>query len=206
MKKTMTIAKSLRTAMATWVAALAIALGGCSAEHGDSGAPGDPVSGGAAAGDAGPSADAGDGGANGASTGVIGPDGGTVIGPHGARVVIPPGALSTDTLIGVEETSDGAPAFPAGYSGIGSTFAFTPHGTHFAVPVTMVLPFDPASAPDGAAPVLFKTNAQSDWEAVAGAAFGADEVSGQVIGFSYARVVNPSLESLALLPESDGGA
>lgn len=40
-------------------------------------------------------------------------------------------------------------------------FAFTPHGTRFAVPVTVRLPFDPGTVPAGSAPALYKTHAQN---------------------------------------------
>src|SRR5690554_5747159 len=59
----------------------------------------------------------------------IGPGGGTVIGPNGAQVVIPSGALSANTEIRVEESSQGAPALPPGLTSVGPMFAFTPHGT-----------------------------------------------------------------------------
>src|SRR6187455_414378 len=91
----------------------------------------------------------------------IGTAGGTVTGPDGAKVVIPAGALTTSTDIKVEQTSAGSPALPAGFTAVGSMFAFTPHGTQFALPATITLPFDPTSATSGSAPMLFKTNAQS---------------------------------------------
>ena len=73
-------------------------------------------------------------------------------------------------------------------------FAFTPHGTTFAVPVTMTLPFDPASVPAGSTPVFYKTtNAQTQWEQIANATFGATSVSAQVTSFSDATVVIPPL-------------
>src|SRR5689334_17054003 len=72
----------------------------------------------------------------------IGAAGGTVSGPIGAKVVIPPGALTTNVEIKVEMISTGAPALPAGLSAAGQMFAFTPHGTSFAAPVTLTLPFD----------------------------------------------------------------
>src|ERR1700754_4977611 len=75
-----------------------------------------------------------------AQTGV-GPAGGTVTGPNGAKVVIPPGALTTTIDIRIEQTSAGSPALPGGFSVSGQMFAFTPHGTTFAVPVTVTLPF-----------------------------------------------------------------
>jgi len=119
---------------------------------------------------------------------VIGPAGGTVVGPNGTKVVIPPGALAVDTTIGIEQTTAGSPALPNGFSAFGQMFAFTPHGATFAVPVTLTLPFDPASVPAGQVPALFKTNAQNQWEPVAGATFGAATVTAQIGSFSWVQV------------------
>jgi uncharacterized delta-60 repeat protein len=136
-----------------------------------------------------------DGGGGGAPpvAAVIGAAGGTVSGPNGAKVVIPPGALATDTTIAVEQTSAGAPAFPAGFSAFGQMFAFTPHGITFAVPVTVTLPFDAAAVPAGVAPALYKTNAQNQWEEVVGATFGANSVSAQITSFSFTQGLTPAL-------------
>jgi len=138
----------------------------------------------------------GDGGGDGGGTPptgtVVGAAGGTVVGPNGARVVIPPGALATDTTIAIALTTAGAPALPSGFTAHGQMFAFTPHGTTFAVPVTMTLPFDPASVPSGTTPLFFKT-AANQWEQVANATFGADTATAQVDAFSDATVVIPAL-------------
>jgi uncharacterized delta-60 repeat protein len=133
----------------------------------------------------------GDGGSDAgtSSTGtVIGAAGGTVVGPNGVEIVIPPGALAADTMIAIEQTSAGSPALPAGFSVVGQMFAFTPHGTSFAVPVTVTLPFDPATVPAGKVPALFKTNAQNQWEQVASATFGANTVSAQITSFSWQQI------------------
>ena len=122
---------------------------------------------------------------------VIGAAGGTVTGPNGAKVEIPPGALGTDTTIAIALTSAGAPALPTGFTANGQMFAFTPHGTTFAVPVTMTLPFDPASVPAGTTPQFYKTTAQNQWEQVANATFGVDTATAQVDAFSDATVVIP---------------
>src|SRR5690606_19048238 len=108
----------------------------------------------------------------------IGPGGGTVIGPNGAQVVIPSGALSANTEIRVEESSQGAPALPPGLTSVGPMFAFTPHGTEFAVPVTITVPYD-ESATNGATPSLYKTNAQDEWERVSGATFEGGEATAE---------------------------
>ena len=69
-------------------------------------------------------------------------------------------------------------------------FAFTPHGTSFAVPVTVTIPFDPALVPAGATPILLKTNAaQTAFEPVPGATISGSSMVAQVSGFSFFDVV-----------------
>ena len=156
------------TALAQWTASLllAAALGACGGGNENPDAPPPPPAAGT----------------------VVGPSGGTVTGPNGSKIVIPPGALATDTPINIEQSSAGAPALPGGFVVLGQMFAFTPHGTTFAVPVTLTLPFDPSGVPAGQAPTLLKTNAQSQWESVAGATFGASTVTAQITSFSNGQV------------------
>ena len=47
------------------------------------------------------------------------------------------GALAVVTQIAVDQTTLGAPPLPPGLTPIGQMFAFTPHGTTFAAPVTV---------------------------------------------------------------------
>ncbi|MDL1861204.1 hypothetical protein FBR04_09265 [Betaproteobacteria bacterium PRO7] len=115
----------------------------------------------------------------------VGPAGGTVSGPNGARVVIPPGALANATPIAIAQSASGAPAVPSGFNAFGPMYAFTPHGTTFVAPVTVTVPFDPARVPAGATPVLYKTNAQNQWEPVPGATIGAGTATAQVTSFSF---------------------
>ena len=121
----------------------------------------------------------------------IGPAGGTVLGPNGSKIEIPPGALTTNVQIAIAQTSTGAPSLPTGFTTAGSIFALTPHGTTFATPVTLTLPFDPAAVRTGVTPVLFKTNAQNQWEPVANASFGATTVVSQITSFSFPAVMQP---------------
>jgi hypothetical protein len=125
---------------------------------------------------------------------IVGPAGGTVIGPNGARVVIPAGALASDTLIAIEETSDGAPALPTDFAAFGAMFAFTPHGTRFAVPVTVTVPFDAAAVPAGVAPSLLKTNDDDQWEQLANVTLQGDALSAEVTSFSWFDAGDPGLE------------
>src|SRR3954470_7734062 len=90
------------------------------------------------------------------SPNTIGSSGGTVTEASGAKVVIPAGALTQDTAIAVTQTSAGAPALTSGVTPFGPTYAFTPHGTSFALPVTITVPFDPSSVPAGTTPILYK--------------------------------------------------
>lgn len=122
----------------------------------------------------------------------IGSAGGTVNGPNGAKVVVPAGALSQSINIAVAQSSTGAPALPAGLTAVGEMFALTPHGTQFATPVTITIPFN-AAATNGATPLLYKTNAQNNWEVVAGATFDSGLATAQISSFSYAQVVIPPL-------------
>ena len=114
----------------------------------------------------------------------IGPAGGTVNGPNGTKVVIPAGALAVNTPIAIAQITASNIPLPSGFTPVGATFAFTPHGTTFAVPVTVTLPFDPASVPAGTLPQFIKTNAQNQWQEIANPVFGATSVSGQVTSFS----------------------
>ena len=126
--------------------------------------------------------------------GRVGAAGGTVVGPAGAQVVVPAGALSQATAIAVAQSSTGAPPLLAGVTAVGAMFAFTPHGTAFALPVTVTVPFDPALVPGGATPQLFKTNAQNQWEPVAGASVGSITVTATIDSFSFAQVAVPPLQ------------
>ena len=138
----------------------------------------------------------GGGGAGGAPpvAATIGAAGGTVSSPSGAQVVVPAGALAQNTAIAVTQSSAGAPALPAGVTGFGQMFAFTPHGTAFTLPVTITVPFDPVLVPAGATPTLYKTNAaRSAFEPVAGAMVSGAVMTAQVTGFSNAIIGNGPL-------------
>ncbi len=120
----------------------------------------------------------------------VGAGGGAVEHSDGARVVVPAGALSTDTRIEVARTSAGAPPLPVGVTAFGPMFAFTPHGTAFAVPATVTVPFDANAVPTGVRIALYKTTAQqAAWERVPGATVEASSVTALIGDFSLAQVV-----------------
>jgi uncharacterized delta-60 repeat protein len=146
----------------------------------------------------------GDGDTPGASTpsplppGTVGAAGGTVNGPAGSQVVIPAGALSQNVVITITQTTAGAPALPGDVIAIGPMFAFEPHGTAFASPATVTIPFDPAQLPVGGTVTLYKTaSGQTSWDIVSGITVGTDSISAPVDGFSYlvAGTPRPALQA-----------
>lgn len=65
-------------------------------------------------------------------------------------------------------------------------FALTPHGTTFATPATVTLPFDPTRVQAGFSPSVYKTNAaRTGWERVPGALVVQNTASVQVTSFSW---------------------
>jgi uncharacterized delta-60 repeat protein len=186
----------LAHALGVWVALLLCACGGSDghgarADSRDAGGAREGGSSGASTGNA-----AGTGSADGGTGRIdmsIGVAGGTVAGPDGAVVEVPAGALSHPVDIGIERSSAGAPPLPEGFTPFGAIYAFTPHGTQFAAPVTVTLPFDAALVPDGGKPSLYKTNAAHAWEQVDGAAVHGDHVTAEVTGFSWFVMGDPGL-------------
>ena len=126
---------------------------------------------------------------------VVGAAGDTVTGPNGAMLVIPPGALASDTSFNIPQSDAGAPALPGTLSVYGQTCAITPHGTSFAVPATVTVPFDSALVPAGGVPLLYKTNALNQWEPVA--TVDGSTMVAQISGLSWSVVGAPNRGSRA---------
>lgn len=127
----------------------------------------------------------------------IGPAGGSAGAGDGAEVAVPAGALATETPVQVQVADTGAPPLPAGLLALGKVYALTPHGTTFARPAQVTVPFDPALVPAGATPVLYKAEgagaAAGQWRTLAGATVAGTRISAPVDSFSY-LVVAPPLE------------
>ena len=97
----------------------------------------------------------------------IGSGGGTVTGYYSAKLLIPPGALTTNTDIAITRDSSGAPDMPtSGVDTAGATYALTPHGTTFAQPATVSIPFDVDRIPTDATPVLYKAEPGGSFSAI----------------------------------------
>jgi len=129
----------------------------------------------------------GSGGAGGSATELIGPEGGVVTGEQGITVTIPAGALDSETTItaNVVEAS-GLPARPSGTTAAGPFVALTPHGTQFAMPVEVTLPYTSSS---GSLTVL-RIDDENDttWEVLTGASFDGGIATVAVSRFSVLAV------------------
>jgi len=144
------------------IAVLVLVSSGCDSspppgQHQNPGTDAGPDAGGP--GDGGPT----DGGPGDAGTGdggtgaLIGPGGGTVRGWYGAEVSIPAGALSSSVFIVVDRDGTGAPPVDGtAVFSAGAPYALTPHGTAFATPATVRIPFDPNLVPTDGVPQLYQ--------------------------------------------------
>jgi len=120
--------------------------------------------------------------------------GGTINGPNGVTLSIPPGALPADTEITIAIDSEGAPPLPTlpdGATTAGPMLSLTPHGTTFSVPVTVMLPIDPAQVPAGETPIVLKTNKDRDgWEQIDVTRTG-DTLTAAITSFSNFSTIVP---------------
>jgi uncharacterized delta-60 repeat protein len=131
----------------------------------------------------------------------VGAAGGTVASAEGAELRVPAGALRAEVAIVVAAAPGAAPPLPPGLLALGKVFAITPHGTGFAMPAMVSVPFDPARVPAGVAPVLYKADgagaAAAEWRAVPGATVQGAAMSAPVTSLSY-FVVAPPLEFVGI--------
>ena len=133
----------------------------------------------------------GSGGDNGSgSSQLIGPEGGAVTGEQGVTVTIPAGALASDTTIAanVVDASD-LPAPPSGMTAAGPFVALTPHGTQFAMPVEVTLPYTSSSS----RLTVLRIDDESDttWEQLTGASFDGGTATVGLSRFSILAVAAP---------------
>jgi hypothetical protein len=126
-------------------------------------------------------------GGDGGSSQLIGPEGGAVTGEQGVTVTIPAGALASDTTIAanVVDASD-LPAPPSGTTAAGPFVALTPHGTQFAMPVEVTLPYTSSSS----SLTVLRIDDESDttWEQLTGASFDGGTATVGLSRFSILAV------------------
>ena len=115
----------------------------------------------------------------------VGPAGGTVSGPLGLELVIPAGALSSNVSLKIGRDSSAAPAFPpADIAAAGSPFELTPHGTVFAGPIQIRVPFNTAWASDDAIPTLYKAELGGSFSELP-AVLDGDRLVAEISDFSW---------------------
>ncbi|HEY6181571.1 MAG TPA: beta-propeller fold lactonase family protein [Terriglobales bacterium] len=115
----------------------------------------------------------------------IGPAGGTVHGFYGASVTVPAGALSTSVDIEIPRDDINVPALPTtGVDAAGAIYALTPHGTSFATPATIQIPFDSDRIPTDATPVLYKAESGGSFAPIPTTVNG-NMLSADVSNFSW---------------------
>jgi len=109
----------------------------------------------------------------------IGTEGGALSLGEVAKVEIPPGARTTSTEIGIVQTRS-LVAPPAGYqlNNDGDVFLFTPHGTTFAEPIMISLPY---SGPKENVKILRRSTEESEsWEVIENLLFDDVNAPGKV--------------------------
>lgn len=133
----------------------------------------------------------------------VGPEGGRVEGTGGAGVDVPAGALSSEVTIEVGDAEPSA-ASPGGSAAAGPAIAFTPHGTTFAMPVTLTIPVtaDPTEV------TVFRLDDERDttWEAVPGGEPATDAVLVETDRFSIYQAFRSTAPVMDAGADSDAGA
>lgn len=126
---------------------------------------------------------------------LVGPNGGTLRGYYGADLSVPAGALDAELTLSLLHDSEGAPGLADAdeLGAAGSMYALLPHGTTFAKPVTVRVPFDPTQVPDRALLKLFKAESGGSFTPVPATLDGdflvaeLDSFSWVIAGFSASR-------------------
>jgi hypothetical protein len=142
------------------------------------------------------------GGGGGTQPRGIGPDGGTVTGTNGATIVVPAGALSSTVDLGITEIDASSASLPAGIRRLGAVYELTPHGTNFAAPVTVTVPFDPAQVSAGRSVQALKTTdaALTSWGVVADPSVSGTTLSVEVSSFSNILPAAMALPAISTQP------
>ena len=121
-----------------------------------------------------------------AASASIGPAGGTVSTSTGAQAIFPAGALASTATISIRQVASSTPPFPpAGFASAGALFEFFPHGTPFALPVTVRIPFDPALVPPGTTARLYHAAPGGSFTEVPGTTIDGNVLVASVTNFSY---------------------
>ncbi|MFO0728171.1 MAG: hypothetical protein U1E65_30600 [Myxococcota bacterium] len=123
----------------------------------------------------------------------IGPNGGVVLGPGGAEVIVPAGALSDYVDISVTTATATNPSFPpAGVIAAGLVYQVLPHGTTFAQPVTLHVPYEPSLVPAGARVRIYRAEPGGSFAEIPSSTIAGSLLEASVTGFSYFAPGSPA--------------
>lgn len=111
--------------------------------------------------------------------------GGVVAHADGARLTVPADALRAASTLRIAKNSTDAPLLPDGALA-SDVYAITPHGTQFAQPATVRLPYDARQLPQGSHPVIAKAETPDGPWRLLDTVIGEDgTVSAQVSSLSW---------------------
>lgn len=120
------------------------------------------------------------------ATGILDSQGGAISSTTGVKLTVPPGAVSQPLAVYVKPVAEvSVPTLPSGMAKVGSIYSMEPHGTQFATPVTIHVPFDPSSLPAGASPALFKAQPGGTFVEITPVTVQDKELIAQVSSFSF---------------------
>lgn len=112
-------------------------------------------------------------------------EGGEVAGADQASIRVPAGALARPSTVTLARDAGEAPPLPPAVVPAGAVFAITPHGTHFAVPATVRLPFDRSRVATGERLALLKADPNGAWRLVNEVAVEGGQLVARVDSLSY---------------------
>jgi PKD repeat protein len=106
------------------------------------------------------------------------------------QLTVPAGAVQQPTTISVAPVAEPmVPALPTGSAKVGTIYSFEPHGTTFAVPVTVRVPFDPAQVPAGATVGLFKAQPGGIFIEITPVTIAGNTLVADISSFSFVTVM-----------------
>jgi len=132
--------------------------------------------------------------------GVIGPGGGRVAGPRGTELDVPAGALDEESIVTITEAMEGFPD-PRNLELRSPVFAFEPHGTTFATPVTIRIPLPEGGDGDYA---MVASPEAGEWVHVEMARNTGEHLEVETPHFSYFAVVSSESLDVELTVDDDG--
>lgn len=111
-----------------------------------------------------------------------------IVDSSGAQLVVPHGALTEPVTLRLARDATGAPPLPTGWKVAGAVYQATPHGTRFAVPVTVHLPAPAIELAPTEELLVAKAQPGGEWQLLPTRRQGSDLVV-EVDSLSYFQTV-----------------